>query len=137
MSSNFRVGDVVCTHRDGTGEVVSIDYKADEIWVRFVKDSNGSPFEAHDFFTLEGKDCSTDNHPILRQGTWGEVFSNLPEIKPKRTKMVYLNVWLDDLDVSYCYLYDSATDALSARDKYMFASKCKFIKVAEEVEVEE
>lgn len=133
MGSDFRVGDVVCDIRYGTGTVVNVrDLGFWNVEVTF--DIELGVFEA---YSQRGFSDSMDKFPALRHGTWEEVFGNLPVIKPKRTKKLYLNVWLGDNDMPYCCLYDSKVGAISAKDKYMREARYKFVKVAEEIEVEE
>jgi len=126
---DFRVGDVVCDYRYGTGKVIDVvaDCGNCSVFVEFNK-SNTS-------YSIEGRELNSDTIPPLRHGTWEQNFGNLPTIKPKRKVKRWFNLYRDNnecLDGKYVeYFTKESADILAER------SEKKPFAVAVEIEVDE
>ena len=85
---DFRVGDVVCDIRFGTGRIVDID-TGDDCWPVGV--SFGEIRIR--FYKFDGRYFDDDEYPSLYHGTWEQVFGNLPDLKPKRKVKRWVNLY--------------------------------------------
>lgn len=81
---DFRVGDVVCDCRLGTGKVCESPLGA--VLVEFESDVKAC-------YTLDGKSHRSHQCRALYHGTWEQVFGNLPDIKPKRKVKRWVNLY--------------------------------------------
>lgn len=84
---DFRVGDVVCCSIYGNGVVVAIKPKARYTHSVTFKDSTHR-------YTAQG--CyyiASYVKPSLFHGTYEEVFGEVKDVKPKRNKTVYVNLY--------------------------------------------
>lgn len=97
--SDFRVGDVVCDFRYGTGKVADIN-ELGAVYPVSVDFNNidGRHLESYDEY---GLGHIKDKTPSLRHGTWEQNFGNLPVIKPKRKVIRWVNLYNNDS----CYFY--------------------------------
>ena len=84
---DFRVGDVVCDIRFGTGKVDSIDNRPFLIKVYFHDKKISASY------TADGKYYSSEKHRILYHGKWEQVFGNLPDLKPRRKVKRWVNLY--------------------------------------------
>lgn len=122
---DFRVGDVVCDIRYGTGEVIGIDC-APKVPVRF---------NTIDKVVYYHNNGSCDCYQMFRSlyhGTWEQVFGNLPDLKPKRKVKRWVNLYpaLGHDGLESRISYTSAAHASSHADHDAVA-------VAVEVDVDE
>ena len=120
---DFRVGDVVCDIRYGTGRIEEIE--VDSEWpVRVNFGGNGS-----EMYLADGRESYIDKLRSLYHGTWEQVFGNLPDLKPKRKVKRWVN------------LYGSGefkifNDEITAKS-FAETTPFKVIAVAVEIEVDE
>ena len=121
---DFRVGDVVCDLRFGTGRVGIIcnDY-ALSIGVYFKE------LDVWSWYSPSGHIIGCYNIAQLYHGTLDEVFGTLPEIKPKRKVKKWVNLYQTGDNGSF-YTYDYEELAKAVADD-------RAIAVAVPIEVEE
>ena len=123
---DFRVGDVVCDIRFGTGRIVDID-TGDDCWPVGV--SFGEIRIR--FYKFDGRYFDDDVYPSLYHGTWEQVFGNLPDLKPKRKVKRWVNLYSHDQGIIATPPYSSAENAR----KMAIANEA--VAVAVEIEVDE
>ena len=120
---DFRVGDVVCDCRLGTGTVCEIASGA--AWIEF-----GSGVYVR--YTLDGKIGRSHQPRALYHGTWDQVFGNLPDLKPKRKVKRWVNLY-PDCDNSG---FQSGETFVTANEAKLSATS-RAVAVAVEIEVDE
>ena len=124
---DFRVGDVVCDIRFGTGRIVDID-TGDDCWPVGV--SFGEIRIR--FYKFDGRYFDDDEYPSLYHGTWEQVFGNLPDIKPRRKVKRWVNLYLgEQMSIKSSHPYSSLDSARKA------AIANEAVAVAVEIEVDE
>lgn len=124
---DFRVGDVVCDIRHGTGKVVEI------------RSNDSFPIRV-DFgwavragYQINGRWLDQDKLRSLYHGTWEQVFGNLPDLKPKRKVKRWVNL----------YLAEKLSQAVKSSRLYLTENEARAnanidaVAVAVEIEVDE
>ena len=119
---DFRVGDVVCDIRYGTGKVKEIETGRNwPVCVNFGK-ARKRPYG------LDGRYYDGERRSLYH-GTWEQVFGNLPDIKPKRKVKRWVNLYTS----GEWELYDSKEKARN----FLSINPSKSVAVAVEIEVDE
>ena len=121
---DFRVGDVVCDIKFGTGKVDSTDDRPFPIKVYFYDKKISASY------TADGKYYSSEKHRILYHGTWEQVFGNLPDLKPKRKVKRWVNLYCRENQIIAGYAYPRPEEARAVCDASLVAK-------AIEIEVDE
>ena len=126
---DFRVGDVVCDIRFGTGKIDEIETGRNwPVCVNFGK-ARKRPYG------LDGRYYDGE-HRSLYHGTWEQVFGNLPDLKPRRKVKRWLNVKQYNSSYGspevYGYLNESEDEARQAASPH-----ARHILIACPVEVDE
>ena len=135
MSGDFRVGDVVCDLRYGTGKVITVASEEEGY------DYGLSVLFSHGmgtWYLYDGRKEIKDKHPSLRHGKWEENFGNLPVIRPKRKVKKWVNLFWDSC-VGYHRVeyYPSEDRAVKDYKRMNEADYLTFKAVAIEIEEEE
>ena len=121
---DFRVGDVVCDIRYGTGRIEEIE--VDSEWpVRVNFGGNGS-----EMYLADGRESYIDKLRSLYHGTWGQVFGNLPDLKPRRKVKRWVNLYCRENQIIAGHAYPRPEEARAVCDASLVAK-------AIEIEVDE
>ena len=118
---DFRVGDVVCDIRYGTGTIHTT--LENGFNVAFGKDAWCS-------YCDDGREIDGEMHRALYHGTWEQVFGNLPDLKPKRKVKRWVNLYYRENQIIAGHAYPRPEEARAVCDASLVAK-------AIEVEVDE
>ena len=121
---DFRVGDVVCDIRFGTGVVVGVK-TGDDCWPVGV---SFGEIESR-LYKFDGRYIDDDKYRSLYHGTWEHVFGNLPDLKPRRKVKRWANLY----DSGEFKMFNDKVTAKSFAETTPF----KVVAVAVEIEVDE
>ena len=120
---DFRVGDVVCDIRFGTGRVEEIETGRNwPVCVDFGKKRKRP-------YGLDGRYYDGE-HRSLYHGTWEQVFGNLPDLNPKRKVKRWVNLYCRENQIVAGYAYPRPEEARAVCDASLVAK-------AIEIEVDE
>ena len=122
---DFRVGDVVCDIRYGTGVVVGVK-TGDNCWPVGV--SFGETESR--LYKFNGRYIDDDKYRSLYHGAWEQVFGNLPDLKPRRKVKRWVNLYCRENQIIAGHAYPRPEEARAVCDASLVAK-------AIEIEVDE